>query len=1040
MQVEDKLFYHIARSHLYWGRKPTAGLTNIFEIINLGSKSVFLDPFCGGGTSVICALRQGAKVLASDINPMAIFMTKVLIQPVSLLALQDAFKLVRDKVSKEILETYTISCPSCHRQTYFDTLKWTSHDNEDVPEATKISCNYCRSSTLIKLTPDETTRQLELARIQPKHWFPLNSIRSKRKTKVEFFHELFTGRNLSALASLHNSIENTSSQRCKEVLNYVFTSMLYSCSMMQMFSKESPSSSRGWTAPRFYLPPARQERNVWQVFENRFKNLLRCKEKLNEIIGCTNISNSLKEFEDSEDSVYLSIADFLEFPFPTKLQVTDVFLDPPYNEDIDYLGFSEFWGSWLGMELDISVGWHPGSASPQENAERFRKLLLRIRENTDNFCNVILAFGAKKEEAWNWMRDVVAQVGYDIRLLKPILYNNSQKRAEERGDFSAVGQYFLLKKNHSKLQENGFPVGEDSTELILYIRAAAFLEGSDNAELIRNRASNLVRAQLHTSLLKCKKTQIETWTSLAELNRKAYHRLCLEFVNAILSQDNFEVISLDASQFDDSVINGYGGVITKTSKPQDCAEGSDFVFGDDNGNGGNLIFCFYDQQKNELHKSISKKVMEHDQYQFRKICFLIVPSHREMIDCRQVERSKYWQRGFFVCFEELANKASEIDSNRFGQLRETGIDLKTRNKVNIFEAEVLKNIPVGGNGSSLPKHFKIKFRANELKYIAPGQFVMIDTHPDSKKRDVNKIRVIKSISELENRANAKILETEPVSFLKRPFSIHRGFYEYFEEEYIKNISLPHAFATIAHTVFPNTFDIFYKIVDGGVGTKELKYLKEGDTIQMIGPLGRKTVLAKLRTEGIEEVHLIGGGVGMAPLVYFGQGLRYYAFKIKAFIGIDTLETLLYKEPLATSLADEKAIVYIDDLLNIGLEPNDIYVSQEVDSSTNGLKGKLSASNCFAGFVSKQYEEYLSNLTRAENVLIIACGPQPMLRALSNIADRYNIKMKVLLEKRMGCGIGVCMSCACLTKKNNVMQYARVCIDGPLFDVKDIVWE
>ena len=98
MQEEDKLFYHIARSHLYWGRKPTAGLTDIFEITNLGSKSVFLDPFCGGGTSVICALIKGAKVLASDINPMAIFLTKVLIKPVSLLALQDAFKLVRDKV------------------------------------------------------------------------------------------------------------------------------------------------------------------------------------------------------------------------------------------------------------------------------------------------------------------------------------------------------------------------------------------------------------------------------------------------------------------------------------------------------------------------------------------------------------------------------------------------------------------------------------------------------------------------------------------------------------------------------------------------------------------------------------------------------------------------------------------------------------------------------------------------------------------------------------------------------------------------------
>ena len=103
---ENNLFYHISHSHLYWGRKPISGLSRVLEGLKPGD--IFLDPFCGGGTSILTALGKGARVIASDLNPMAVFLSKALIQPISVFALKEAFKTIRDDVSDSILENKTI--------------------------------------------------------------------------------------------------------------------------------------------------------------------------------------------------------------------------------------------------------------------------------------------------------------------------------------------------------------------------------------------------------------------------------------------------------------------------------------------------------------------------------------------------------------------------------------------------------------------------------------------------------------------------------------------------------------------------------------------------------------------------------------------------------------------------------------------------------------------------------------------------------------------------------------------------------------------
>jgi len=95
-------------------------------------------------------------------------------------------------------------------------------------------------------------------------------------------------------------------------------------------------------------------------------------------------------------------------------------------------------------------------------------------------------------------------------------------------------------------------------------------------------------------------------------------------------------------------------------------------------------------------------------------------------------------------------------------------------------------------------------------------------------------------------------------------------------------------------------------------------------------------------------------------------------------------------------------------------------------------------NFYNGFVSAQYNDYLQRTRPKKKILAFSCGPVGMMKALALITTEYEIQLKVLMEKRMACGIGVCLSCVCETKTGEG-NYSRVCTDGPIFDASEILW-
>jgi len=196
-------------------------------------------------------------------------------------------------------------------------------------------------------------------------------------------------------------------------------------------------------------------------------------------------------------------------------------------------------------------------------------------------------------------------------------------------------------------------------------------------------------------------------------------------------------------------------------------------------------------------------------------------------------------------------------------------------------------------------------------------------------------------------------------------------------------------------------EILYKVV--GKGTEMLSTLHQGDHLDILGPLGKGFKFGKPDGQKL----LVGGGVGLAPLYYLAREL-VKSSKVNLFAGGRNKEDILC----------------ITEFDRLGVET---YVA--TDDGTLGSRG----------LVTEVFEEHLAKA--GSGVTIFACGPFPMLRAVSLLAEKYNIPCQVSLEAYMACGVGACLGCVVKGRNHSesTPDYRCVCKDGPVFDSLDLLW-
>lgn len=199
-----------------------------------------------------------------------------------------------------------------------------------------------------------------------------------------------------------------------------------------------------------------------------------------------------------------------------------------------------------------------------------------------------------------------------------------------------------------------------------------------------------------------------------------------------------------------------------------------------------------------------------------------------------------------------------------------------------------------------------------------------------------------------------------------------------------------------------TFSIGVREV--GVGTKDILQSKAGDTFFVLGPLGHG-----FSFEGVTKIIAVGGGTGIYPL--------YFVLSKAREIGIPTI--------CVNGFRSREDAFFLEECKDIA---GDILIS--TDAGDYGVKGNVI--------------DALAQLskTQMEGAAVFVVGPEIMMRKVSEWSAQNGLSCQVSLERRMACGIGICLVCICKVKASEEgvpFHHVRCCREGPVMNASEVVW-
>jgi len=198
------------------------------------------------------------------------------------------------------------------------------------------------------------------------------------------------------------------------------------------------------------------------------------------------------------------------------------------------------------------------------------------------------------------------------------------------------------------------------------------------------------------------------------------------------------------------------------------------------------------------------------------------------------------------------------------------------------------------------------------------------------------------------------------------------------------------------------FEILWKIV--GAGTRMMSKYRRGDSVNVLGPLGKGFFLPA----GTERAILVGGGLGVAPLPFLCEELLQAGVQAEVFLGT----------------RGQNELCMVDFFEAAGAQ---VVIATEDGSS--GCRGKVT-------------EPLLEEIRRSRNLAstyLFSCGPTAFLKAMIDITETFAVGGQVSLETMMGCGFGICVGCPVQRKKRrpDEARFQLTCIDGPVFDAREV---
>jgi dihydroorotate dehydrogenase electron transfer subunit len=215
-------------------------------------------------------------------------------------------------------------------------------------------------------------------------------------------------------------------------------------------------------------------------------------------------------------------------------------------------------------------------------------------------------------------------------------------------------------------------------------------------------------------------------------------------------------------------------------------------------------------------------------------------------------------------------------------------------------------------------------------------------------------------------------------------------------------------------------EILYKIY--GRGTALLAAMRPGRFLRALGPLGNAFEVPRSAT----GVIMVAGGIGVPPIAALAESLAKRGTsrrtEMTVFLG-------------GRSKAD---LLCAADFRRAGAK-----VHMATEDGSIGFKGLVT--ELLEQFLRTPHHAPRQGRSKqrpypAPRTVLYACGPHPMLAALTPIAEKYDLPYQASLEANMACGFGACVGCVVPVKGGEGHRtYRLVCKDGPVFDAHDILW-
>lgn len=194
----------------------------------------------------------------------------------------------------------------------------------------------------------------------------------------------------------------------------------------------------------------------------------------------------------------------------------------------------------------------------------------------------------------------------------------------------------------------------------------------------------------------------------------------------------------------------------------------------------------------------------------------------------------------------------------------------------------------------------------------------------------------------------------------------------------------------------STNQLWLLVRNAGKGTHAIINAQSGDILNIMYPLGNGFSIDDINKN--DNVLLIGGGVGVAPLLYLSKILFLKGANINIVLGAKTKNDVMLESKFK--------------------EFGNLYIS--TDDGSHGQRGLVTENRA----ITDNYKK------------VFCCGPLPMMKGVADIFSKRNIECEVSLENTMGCGIGACLCCVEKTKEHGNVC---VCTQGPVFNISQLAW-